>query len=315
MGSRAILTPSLVLIAACAIFAPESSSASEVTVSLRSGRSFTGTIDRTSDDRNLRLRFGSEVTKIVRSINWNSVVAAKVEGRDVTATELKQLAAKEREKSTGADAAPTPQLVRPAISRSRPTNSDAASATRPAGGVQLWRVPGRAAATNSPAAVVRSISLDAYPANWDADVDVDGLLVSVTALDDFGRAVPVDGTLEVELIGETLPPYTRGEAFPVLGRWSRQLTSNDSAAVGGTYRERLPFQAAHPDYQLYFPRYSLVHVRLVVPGQGTFEASLDGLSMRGFTPVRDRLQAASGARLLPNEQSGRGKPLSSRELR
>lgn len=276
-----------------------------MTVSLVGGRSFIGTIDRTSDEQRLRLRFGNDATTIVRSLTWSSITSASVAGRTLGVAELRQLAAAEPNRPSTDDVAGPQRLVLPHHTKTPAT----------VGGLQLWRVPGRDAMPLPPESIVRSIAVDAYPANWDSDVDTDGLLVTVSALDESGRAVPVDGTLEVELVGETLPPYTRGEAFPVLGRWSRQITSPPPAALGGIYRERLPFQFAHPDYQLDFPRYSLLHVRLVVPGQGTFEASLDGLSLRGFTPVRDRLQAASGARLLPNEQSGRGKRLSSRELR
>jgi hypothetical protein len=161
---------------------------------------------------------------------------------------------------------------------------------------------------------VQTLSIDVYLANWDADVESDGIVVTLAALDFFGQAVPVNGSLDVELIAEQLPPYTRDRSFPAIGRWTLSLTPDDANAAG-YYRVRLPFQWAHPEYDLTLPRYALAHVRLVVPGRGTFEASVDAVALRGFSPVRERLQASGGGRLLPTEQSGRGKQESSRDIR
>jgi hypothetical protein len=299
-----------VLVGIGGLVAPSAAVEVTVTVTVSAGRTFTGEIDPGSDAERLRLRFGTGATVITRPIAWRAIVAASSAGEPITLARLQELAA-----NVQADAA-RPAIVRPAPSKPKPSPGDAPQAATPAvGGLRLWRVPGADGAPLVAAADIRSIDIDVRLANWDADVEADGLLLTIAAIDAFGNVAPVDGTLEVELIGEALPPYTRGDAFPVLGRWSRVVQADDPASRGGYHREQLAFQAMDPAYQLDAPRYALVNARLVVPGQGTFEASLDGLSLRGFTPVRDRLEAASGARLLPSEKAGRGKRDSSRALR
>jgi hypothetical protein len=259
--------------------------AGEVSITLIDGRTLVGEVDSHSDARNLWLRRGDATTTIRRSIAWSQIASARVGERPLTVEQLR----------AAANAAPPP------------VPRQAATATPPgAGTLRTWRIPGVAAARETrPAAVVRSLDVDASLANWDADVEADGLVLSFAALDEFGAAASVDGTLEVELVGERLPPYSRGNAFPTLGRWTLAVDSATGETGGGYYRARLDFQAVHPDFQLYLPRYALVHVRLSVPGQGTFDASQDGLSLRGFTPVRDRVEAAAGTRFLPNERTGR----------
>jgi hypothetical protein len=254
--------------------------AAEVSVALVEGRTLVGEVDGRSDERHLWLRFGNGATTIRRSIAWSKIAAAREAGAVVGAERLRELAAQDR---TTFVPPPAPAAL------------------------NTWRVPPDATrAAAATVATVRSLTIDAYLANWDADVETDGVLLGFAALDDFGAPVPVSGTLEVELIAERLPPYSRGNGFPVLARWTRAVTADEAATAGGLQRARLEFQAQHPDYQLYLPRFALVHARLVVPGQGVFEASLDGVALRGFTPVRDRLEAASGTRLFSHEQTGRG---------
>lgn len=266
--------------------------AAEVTITVADGRSFTAEIDSRSDAQRLWLRFGTGRTTIQRPIEWPAIVGVRMNGAESTVAELKRtIVAAEK---------PLPQPV-------------AAQPAPPHGGLRLWRVPGAEMNAKSElAAPIRSLAVDVYLANWDADVESDGIVVNFAALDDFGDAVPIDGTLEVELIGERQPPYSRGNGFPVLGRWTQAVAANDGASPSGYRRVRLPFQAYHPDYWNSLPWFALAHVRLVVPGQGTFEASIDAVRLRGFTPVRDRIESAAGTRFLPTEQTGRGKGLSAR---
>ena len=264
--------------------------AGEVAVSLNDGRRFIAEVDDRTDDARLWLRFGNGPTTIRRAFAWSDVRSASENGAAVDNARLRELG-------------------RAAIEQ-RGSNDDHltfGNVAEPRGGLRTWKLPNDAArGANAFTGTVRSLDVDGYLANWDADVDADGVLLTVAALDEFGAAAPVEGTLEVELIGERLPPYSRGNAFPVLARWQQAITSADIAASGGVHRVRLEFQAQHPDYQLSLPNYALLHVRFTVPGQGTFDASRDGLSLRGFTPVRDRLEAASGTRLFTSEQTGRG---------
>jgi hypothetical protein len=271
-----------------------------VTVRLTSGRSFTAAIDGRSDGTTLWLRFSSDRTTILRPVAWSAVSKGQADGRDVSTDELKRWAAVAR-----TDDASTNE-PRPLVTRGSPAANATVIRT---GGVRPWNLPSvERAAYYRPGPRVVTIAVDARMAGWDADVEADGLLVDLTPIADEGGTLPVDGTVEIELVGQALPPLSRGNAFPVLGRWTRQLRADDPAAAGGTYRLRLPFQAYHPEYEFNPAQHGLVHVRLLAPGHGTFEASVDAVTLRGFTPVRERMEQAFGSRFLPTERTLYGKP-------
>jgi hypothetical protein len=69
---------------------------------------------------------------------------------------------------------------------------------------------------------------------------------------------------------------------------------------------KLPFQATHPEFDTDWFASGLVRIRFVVPGEGTFEESLDGIRTRPFSPLRDAMQRETGRRFLPSERTGRG---------
>jgi len=285
-----ILSPALCLLVVGA------ASAELATVKSVDGRTLTAEIDGRSDDTVLWLRFDRGPTTIRRSVAWANIASARVGDAEIDVDELRRRAAVASQAQASADDS---------------SSSPAPSSPR-AGTLRTWHIAGRSTDASTSSPVVRSLYIDGSLRNWDADVEADGIVLSFAALDELGAPVPVDGTLEVELIGERLPPYSRGNAFPVLARWTRSVAAG--ADGGGYYSARLEFQASHPDFELHLPRYAMLHARLMVPGQGTFEASLDGVSLRGFTPVRDRIEAASGTRWLPTERTGRSKGLASRSV-
>ena len=271
-----------------------------VVVTVKSGRTFTAEIDPRSDESKLVLRFTKESSTILRPIEWGAVTEIRREDEVLPIDAVRARAI--------ADHAALPTVVKPkqivlrggSARSASPSSSVRAWPVRPAAGEE--ELPG-AAAIRGP---VRSITADAYLANWDADVEADGLALSLGALDGDGYGAAVDGTLEVELIGERQPPYTRGNAFPVLARWTRQVTAAEIEAAGGYYKTRLEFQAVHPEYERWVSNHALVHVRFLVPGDGTFETSIDAVPMRRYSPVRERTEQAFGTRFLPNERTGRG---------
>jgi hypothetical protein len=63
----------------------------------------------------------------------------------------------------------------------------------------------------------------------------------------------------------------------------------------------------HPEFDSdwFASPYGLVHVRLVAPGHGTFDASQDGLRIRPWAPSRDSLELKGYPRFLPTEAVGR----------
>ena len=266
-----------------------------LTVTVRSGRTFHGLLDAKTDAERLWIRSGHDGVSIERPIAWSSVRALTRSGtavaRDLLVAEAERLRA-------------TRPMTEPLYVTKMPPVAGKPAGERTAG-LQLWQVAeGPVELASAPDATVRWIEIDAYLANWDADVEADGLVLDLEALNASGESLPADGTLTVELIGERVPPLSRGNAFPMLGNWTRQVTAADFGR--GTLRLRLDFQGVHPDFNTVAGRFALAHVRFSVPGQGTFEASKDGLTLQGFSPVRERVQQAFGTRFLPTETTGRG---------
>lgn len=252
--------------------------AEPVTVDLKSGRSFTATVDAKTDARQLWLRFDVATTEIRRPIDWSEIAGGRVAGRSVTTEELRTLVGELQS---------SPPRMRAIQARSAviPSNE----------GLK--------------AVHVRSLQIDAAVANWDSDVEVDGILLTVYPLDAQGQLVRARGTLEVDLVGEGRGPALVREDFPQLGRWVRQMNEADFGAgsVPSPAVYRLEFQAVHPEFQLNVGPYGLVHARLSVPGQGTYEASAGATLLRPFSPLRESLQEKQHQRFLPTEQTGRGK--------
>ena len=150
---------------------------------------------------------------------------------------------------------------------------------------------------------VRSIAVEAYLTNWDADVEVDGIALHLYPLDGAGMLTAANGSLEVTLVGQYSAGYTAGGQFQTVGRWTRSMRAAERCVDGFVFR--LPFQAVHPEFERELSKTGLLHVRLSVPGQGVFEASAAALRIRPYSPVRDRLEQVEDRRFFPIERTGR----------
>ena len=113
--------------------------------------------------------------------------------------------------------------------------------------------------------------------------------------------MPVQGTVEVELIGQGRGPDAGGE-FATLGHWVESVWPED---FGYRARCRLPFQAVQPEFDFRWAAKGVVHVRLSVPGEGVFEATAAMTRIRPASQVRDNYQESSGRRFFPNERTSR----------
>ena len=247
-------------------------SAPLLTVKLASGREFTAHVDARTDADRLWLRFSSGGGSILRPIAWDRITAARSDGQDVPLAELPELAVKIK------SAAPPRSEEFPALPEQPPPSS------------------------------VASIRIDVWLANWDGDVETDGLSLQLTPVDERGNLVPVRGTVDVELFAARErkyheAPQSRGWSTELVQRWSEGI---EQAEVG---REgiilRLPFGAIHPEFTSSIDDWGLVHVRLVVPGSGVFEQSLDGVRLRNWAPVRSGRFGKNGQWFFSTEKTGR----------
>jgi hypothetical protein len=258
-----------------------------LTLKLASGREFTGAIDNQSTDDALVLRTYKGGMTIRRPIRWGAIASATLGDRAVSIEELRTLA-KEAPAFEPADSRlppPDPQLQEPV-----------ASGQLPVAAPQFFPVT--------------TISFDPRFVNWDSDVETDGLVIDLFPQDGEGYLTPVSGSVEVEFFAPQRrvfhhAPLSGGDTLERVERWTVQINPSDFTKNG--VRLRLPFGVNHPEFDSdwFASPYGLVHVRLVAPGHGTFDASQDGLRIRPWAPSRDSLELKGFPRFLPTEAVGR----------
>ena len=274
-----------------------------VTVEPVEGRSFTAKVDRRTDDRQLWLRWSRGSAHLLRPIRWDRIRRVHVGQETLTGEQFRR-----RVEAARPEVIPVPAKGPPWRIDSKgaeyPGDARTAAATRAA--------PGRGPAAWPPLAApearrVRSLAIDVAVANWDADVEVDGLIVDVYPLDADGQVVPVRGVLEVDLIVQRWGVVKRPQPFIRRGRWTEPVRTGHFGSSGARYR--LPFGAAgfHPEFDSRAAPHGAVHAQLSVPGQGVFAASQSMVRIRPYSAVRDALERATGKRFFPQEKTGGGR--------
>jgi hypothetical protein len=274
----------------------------QLVIDVASGRQFRGSLDSVSSSDHLVLRSEQAGVTLRRPIRWERVTRAKADGMPVEVGELKA-----RVEGVGDRGQGTGDRGRGTGDRGqKPANRKIEMRGDPA--VKTTSAEEEAVAEDSPR--VAMVAFDAAIANWDADVETDGVLIDVAPVDINRRVVPVSGTVEVELFAPQrrtldLAPQSGGDTLEVVERWTRAITPADFGPSG--VRLRLPFGAITPELQPNWTawHYGLVHVRLSIPGHGVFEDSRDGVRIKPFAPNRDRLEMKTGQRFLSTENLGR----------
>lgn len=256
-----------------------------VTVELQSGRTFSGRISNRSTDERLVLLKERGTIKIWRPIAWNEIAAVKIDGEAAEVDRLRALA--------------NEAALRPGDERHVALRPAITSEDQPILPEEAAHIP-----------VVTSITFDAFVANWDGDVETDGLVVLLAPLDADGGLAPVSGTVEIEFFAPQRrtfhhAPKSGGDTLERVERWTVQVHPADYGPRGA--KLRLPFGAIHPELDQDWPanHYGLVHVRFAAAGHGVFEDSRDGVRIRPWAPNRDQLEMNTGRRFLPTEGLGR----------
>ena len=277
-----------------------SEAAETVTVTLKSGRTLTAHVDARSDEARLWLRFDAPSTALYRPIAWDRVIRATIAGRELSSEDMR------RSIDTWKSTRPSP-ITPPAKSAASPAKtSDVIAHDQDDSHAQ------RAAQALSSRPSVVAIEVDAAVANWDADVEVDGIVLRLTARDAHGNQVQVAGVVDAKLHAERFVrasdvPGRNGRTVQLLGHWRRSIQADHEHAgsMGGDIVLRLPFEAVHPEFQLDVAAFGLLQVQLTAPGQGVFHATVRDVRIRPFSMVRDDIQHATQRRFLPGERTGR----------
>jgi len=271
-----------------------------VTVELASGRSFTAHVDRRTDRSRLWLRWSRDSAWLLRPIAWDRIRQVQVGPKTLTVEQFRALVEASRP-----DVIPLPAEGRSnrIVSRGEtyPAGAEAEDLTTP-------ETPATGPARQPRQAQrVQTLAIDVGVANWDDDVEVDGLVVEARPLDADGRVAAVDGTLEVDLIVQRWGVARRTQPFLQRGRWTQRVRARDFGPVGARYR--LPFAAGgfHPEFDRESSPYAAVQAQLSVPGQGVFAATEGTVRIRPYSAVRDALEASTGKRFFPQERTGEGR--------
>lgn len=251
-----------------------------VEVQARDGRTLTGVVDDRTDGRRLWLRREEGGIILASSVAWDEIDAADLDGAPLPVDELADRAPR----LATAEAAWYAEVAQ----HERPYHALVAPA------------PGRLSHGRAPR--VRSVQIvAACLANFDRDVEPDGLQIALAALDEHGAPVAVRGNLTAQLVGERRPALAPHRTFGVLQRWSETVQPTDF--IDGVAMFELPFRRTAPEWEFELTPDGLVNVTLGAYGEGNFAASAPVL-LREFNPLRDHLQLERGARFVPNELHG-----------
>jgi hypothetical protein len=267
-----------------------------VSVSLASGRVFSGLVDERTSDQRFWLKSSQASAAVERPIAWDRIEAATIGDRQVSATEFRDYALAAAEQLRQIEPQRMPFADDAIEEVPAPPSDDRADGQA---AVVSWSAPRASGFVTSQ---VRSLYIDAYVANWDQDVEVDGIVVLVQPLDELGQIVPVGGTVEVDLIAQR--HSRRGEPtepFPQIGRWSMLTEPSRAGSV-----LKLPFAGVHPEFDREIDPFGIAHVRMTIAGQGVFEASSAMVRLRPYSSPRDHQQQLRGRRFFYQETLGRG---------
>jgi hypothetical protein len=287
-------------------------------VRLSDGSERVGAPDRSTNDARLRLRSGDADASIVYGIAWERIREILAPNQTWTPDRFGNLRGElaahfrsEPERAAQQDDAPREPIPAPirTIDSSEARDPDAFrraaddSATSP-----------RPRDDRVRSLAVETVSPYRYAANLNASPAWDGIVLRVRPMDVQGDLVPVQGTVDVTLIGDV--GRNQAESIRPIGHWSRVLRSSDYGRDGAIVR--LEYQNHHPepwnaaatdrwhvsqaDPGWSIATYGEVSVRMAIPGQGVFAAGGDSpVRLRRFSPLRDRYFLGHGSRVLPQE--------------
>ncbi len=296
---------------ATALLATTLAQAAKATVHLTSGRRFTAEIDARTNEHRLWLRFETAASMILRPIDWAHVDRAVVGAETMDGPTLRQRAGEFKTAAAEQPVQPTPSSPSTPIENGASTGDGSQKTNWRENEVQREQLNlaemaghgfGQALLMVPP---VRSVRADAYLANWDSDVENDGLIVHVMPISANGGVTAMDGSVEIEWLADHRLGSGETHGFRRIGRWTRRVTLAQCGPSGVCFR--LPIQAVHPEFDLDIAPRSVVNIRLVAPGHGVMETTVTDIRVRPYSAVRDALQLRTKRRFFPSERTGRGK--------
>lgn len=266
------------LVGVLSMLLPQEAFAVHVDAYLKSGDSVQGELHRGTDSQALWLLRRDNRSSLAWSVPWTSIAWIEIDGARTGRGVAIELAP-----TLGAEIDIT--------------------ATLGAGAVKQFPTGRR------PLARIERIHVEAYSANWDSDAETDGLELLLIALDSTGCTNAVAGSLQVELLGGRLTSRHL-ESYGELERWSERILPQqyDTNGVG---RVRLAFRNIRPDLDSSIDPEGAVRVRFGADRQGAPYDAVVPVSLRSFSPLRDRMELNRGVRMFPSELTRNLGPLRS----
>lgn len=268
--------------------------AETIDIELKTGHVVRGEADLQTDEHRLWVRRESAGVQITSGFPWAEIRSVQTGSQQFLGRDF--FAEAQKTKTAGKTFQQLPAGPR----RSEPIPQPAMAAENPP--KSLANDFRRSAAERR----VKTLYIEAYLAQWDGDPQTDGLRVFVYPLAADGELVPVNGQIDLFLLGQ-IEHATGVVGNPVLPqfreleRGSQMVRPGDFARGAAMYE--LPFRQFHPDFYFDVARQALVHARLGVPGQGLFMASDANVQLRGFSRIRDELQMRTPQRFFPAEDA------------
>ncbi|PHR92475.1 MAG: hypothetical protein COA78_33480 [Blastopirellula sp.] len=227
-------------------------------IQLESGRTFHGVLSARTSDTQLSISSGDSHIKIIRSIQWERVQQIFLDEKQVSPERLRNLAS----------------MMRLPGEAEHQKKRNVYSNKIPAGGQD--------SKTNS--SRLSSLEVDAHLAQWDNDLNYDGLLLNWFASDQSGNPILLHGKIEAELYTTqrhsfNAVPQGNGYRYTRIGRWVYQINGTDSI--------QLPFQAANPEDDLNLGESGYLKVKFILPGSGVVQRQIEPIRIRRFSPARD----------------------------
>lgn len=300
MGSS--LLPMLLALLLSSAETEVATAARQISVRLRDARVVSGDLDPGTNEWHLWLRSAAPGVELRSCISWDTIVAVDYNENAYPADEFRRLVLGGKSQLL-IDA----DFIDSELFDPDPANAWARRAHEAS---LLWRRAKRVQPHGPPHPPrlprVCSVQIETFPANWDSDVETDGLRVIVRPLDEHATVVAVDGRIEFQLIGRQLATSRqprRNRLFPELGRWTKQLRACHFGPHGIVVE--LPFQLVHPEFNLDLGAEGLLTARLSVPGEGVFDTSRADVLLRPFSRMRDELELYREQRYFPIERTRR----------
>ncbi len=193
--------------------------AEPIVVGVASGRVFVGEIDRKSNRSQLWLRTEQSGISLRRPIDWDTIAVVRSGGRELSPEKLRT-EIELRLVSYVPDDDPfddrPPKTVPPGADKNaKPQPKEWLPAPAPESASTGLRPFIDAVRANN--LQVCSISIDANVGHWYKTVEANGIILHLYPLSGGGTVVPIDGTLDVELIASVPAGSLLGVPLPRIG--------------------------------------------------------------------------------------------------